>query len=144
MKRQPQFSLHKGDPMANVRMAGLQEQHFQITFNLMNPEYLCQLESNHADRVPADRQHNLPIINMYLLSTPALPIIDIVVYYLLWDYPDLHEACHGPEAYCRSSFEQKEVNRKERAMKPASRYGKEGRYQTRSKSDEVGTECPIH
>ena len=52
MKRQPQFSLHKGDPMANVRMAGLQEQRFQITFNLMNPEYL---ESNHADLVPTDR-----------------------------------------------------------------------------------------
>ena len=54
---------------------------------------------------------------MYLLSTLAIPIIDIVVYYELQYYPeqcpDLAEEYHGPVVHYQPPLGQKEVNRKE-------------------------------
>ena len=56
-------------------------------------------------------QRNLPIINTYLLSTPAILIIDTVVYIygiiqILMNLAQIY----GPETYCQLFFGQREVN----------------------------------
>ena len=62
-----------------------------------------------------------PISNTYLLSTLVLPVIDIVVYSVLLDYPDLNDTCTDQYKIRSKVIAWKEVNRmnlKERQILP--------------------------
>ena len=79
---------------------------------------------------------------MYLLSTLAIPIIDIVVYGILLGYPDLHDMCADVlvqriSELLASFLAQKKINRMKRATDPASRRI----YAKRVELDKVGAAC---
>ena len=83
-----------------------------------------------------------PIFDMYLLSTLAIPIINVIVYGILLGYPDLHDTCADVlvqriSELLASFLAQKKINRMKRATDPASRQI----YAKRVELDEVGAAC---